>query len=186
MGITDFLKPHGRSSAVNFMTGRIFSLSNALTLLRAPLAFCFLSSSVPLRVSALILAMFTDFMDGYLARKNKTTSQFGAILDPIMDKFFVFFALSVLFTEHKIALWQACAMLSRDFFLCLFAIYLSLGRLWNTYKYKSIRWGKISTFLQFVLLLGLTLGYTFPNIVFIFFIIAGCLAFIQLFKLRTS
>lgn len=167
------------------MIRRIFSLSNALTLLRAPLAFCFLSENVSLRISALILAMLTDFMDGYIARKNQTTSQFGAVLDPLMDKFFVFFVLSILFTEDKIKLWQACAMLSRDFFLCLFAIYLSLGKLWNTYKYKSIQWGKISTFLQFILLLGLTVGYTFPNIIFILFIITGSLAFIQLFKLRT-
>lgn len=167
------------------MIRRMFSLSNSLTLLRAPLAFCFLVESIPLRVSALLLAMLTDFMDGYVARKNQTTSQFGAVLDPLMDKFFVFFALSVLFTESKIELWQACAMISRDFFLCLFAIYLSLGRLWNTYKYKSIQWGKISTFLQFILLLGLTLGYTFPNFIFILFIVTGTLAFIQLFKLRT-
>jgi CDP-diacylglycerol---glycerol-3-phosphate 3-phosphatidyltransferase len=168
------------------MITQMFCLSNVLTLLRAPLAFTFLIESVPLRLSALFLAMVSDYMDGYIARKKQTTSQFGAILDPLMDKFFVFFALSVLLTEGKIELWQACAMISRDFFLCVFAIYLSLCRLWNNYKYKSIQWGKISTFLQFALLISLTIGYRFPNFVFVFFIITGSLAFIQLFKLRTS
>jgi CDP-diacylglycerol--glycerol-3-phosphate 3-phosphatidyltransferase len=164
----------------------IFTLSNTLTVLRAPLAFLFLFDSVPIRLTALFLAMLTDSIDGYIARKNKTTSQLGAILDPIMDKFFVFFALSVLFLEGKIALWQAGAMLTRDFFLCLFAIYLSIFHLWSNYKYKSIRWGKISTSLQFIILIGLTAGYTFPPLVFVLFILAGSLTFAQLLRVQAS
>lgn len=165
---------------------RMFTLSNILTLLRAPLALFFLMDNTFLRLSALFLAMFTDCIDGYIARRNQTTSQFGAILDPLMDKFFVFFTLSVLFSEGTIELWQACSMIARDFFLCLFAIYLSLFHLWDNYKYKSIPWGKVSTSLQFIILIGLTAGYTFPNFVFILFILTGSLAFIQLLKLRAS
>jgi CDP-diacylglycerol---glycerol-3-phosphate 3-phosphatidyltransferase len=165
---------------------RMFTLSNSLTMLRAPLAFLFLMDSIPVRLTALILAMFTDCIDGYIARRNHTVSQFGAVLDPIMDKFFVFFALAILFTEGRIEIWQAGAMIARDFFLCLFAMYLSLFRLWNNYKYKSIQWGKISTSLQFVLLIGLTAGYSSPNFVYILFILTGSFAFVQLLKLRTS
>ena len=162
----------------------MFNLSNFLTLLRAPLAFLFLIENIPVRLLALLLAMFTDCMDGYIARRNRTDSQLGAILDPLMDKFFVFFALSILLKEGKIEIWQACAMIARDFFLCLFALYLSLCHLWNNYKYKSIQWGKISTSMQFIILIGLTIGYTFPNFVFILFIFTGSLAFIQLLKVR--
>ncbi|MBS0628208.1 MAG: CDP-alcohol phosphatidyltransferase family protein [Verrucomicrobia bacterium] len=165
---------------------RMFTLSNILTLLRAPLALFFLMDSIPIRLSALILAMFTDCIDGYIARRNQTASQFGAILDPLMDKFFVFFTLSILFSEGKIELWQACSMIARDFFLCLFAIYLSFFHLWDNYKYKSIPWGKVSTSLQFIILIGLTAGYTFHNFVFAIFILTGSLAFIQLLKLRAS
>ncbi len=165
---------------------RMFTLSNTLTILRAPLAFLFLIESTPIRLLAIFLAMFTDCIDGYIARRNQTASQFGAILDPIMDKFFVFFTLSVLFIEGKIELWQACSMIARDFFLCLFAVYLSFFQLWDNYKYKSIQWGKISTSLQFIILIGLTAGYSFPNFVFIIFILTGSLAFIQLLRLRTS
>ena len=165
---------------------RMFTLSNTLTILRAPLAFLFLIESTSIRLTALFLAMFTDCIDGYIARRNQTASQFGAVLDPIMDKFFVFFTLSVLFAEGKIELWQACSMIARDFFLCLFAVYLSLFQLWDNYKYKSIQWGKISTSLQFIILIGITAGYSFPNFVFIIFILTGSLAFIQLLRLRTS
>jgi phosphatidylglycerophosphate synthase len=130
--------------------------------------------------------MFTDCLDGYIARKRRTTSQLGAVLDPIMDKFFVFFVLSILFQENQISLWQVCAMLSRDFFLCIFALYLSLFHLWDNYKYKSIWWGKINTSLQFFLLMGLTLGFSIPSAVYTLFILTGCLAFIQLLKLRSA
>ena len=164
----------------------MLNLSNLLTFLRAPLALVFLSHNVCARLFALLLAMATDYMDGYIARKTKTTSQFGAKLDPLMDKFFVFFVLSILFIEGKIELWQALAMISRDFFLCLFALYLSFCHLWGVYKYGSIRWGKISTTLQFLILISLTLGYTHPSIIYTIFILTGSLAFVQLLQRKPS
>ncbi|MDC8920125.1 CDP-diacylglycerol--glycerol-3-phosphate 3-phosphatidyltransferase [Metamycoplasma hyosynoviae] len=39
-----------------------------------------------INVSLFILAMFTDWIDGYYARKTKTISVFGKIFDPIADK----------------------------------------------------------------------------------------------------
>ena len=35
------------------------------------------------------LAAMTDWLDGYLARKLKQTSKFGAFLDPVADKLIV-------------------------------------------------------------------------------------------------
>lgn len=57
---------------------------------------------------ALILfyfASFTDWLDGYLARKYNAVSQFGEILDPIADKIlivFIFFGLAVTLTNYLI------------------------------------------------------------------------------------
>ena len=39
------------------------------------------------------LAGFTDYLDGYLARKYNATSQLGEILDPIADKMLIIFLL---------------------------------------------------------------------------------------------
>jgi len=166
----------------------MFSLSNSLSFLRAPLALLFLAESTTLRLIAIVLAILTDSIDGYLARRNQSVTQFGAILDPAMDKFFVFFALGVLFIEQRIALWQACAMLSRDASLCLFGLYLGISKKWQAYQCQSIRWGKITTALQFLVLIGLVLNIPIPWYVFVLFILFGVLAFFELcrIKLKTA
>lgn len=162
----------------------MISVSNGLSLLRAPLAFLFLSESIAFRIAAIILAMLTDSIDGYLARRCKSVTRLGAILDPTMDKFFVFFALTVLMSEGRLELWQGCAMISRDFFLCVFGIYLSLAGHWESYQFRSIRWGKVTTALQFLILIGLTLGATFPTFMYAIFVVFGLLAFLELYKIK--
>jgi CDP-diacylglycerol---glycerol-3-phosphate 3-phosphatidyltransferase len=159
---------------------RMLSLSNGLSFSRAPLAFLFLIDNTPLRVTAIILAMITDSIDGYFARRSCSTTRFGAILDPAMDKLFVFVALTVFLLKGKLLLWQAGAMISRDFALCIFGAYLLLSKKWKTYQCHAIRWGKITTASQFLILIGLTLNFSFPTFIYIFFIISGVFSFLEL------
>lgn len=164
----------------------MFNLSNSLSLLRAPLAFLFLFENSTIRLIAILLAMLTDSIDGYLARKWHTATRFGAVLDPAMDKFFVVFCLGVLLSEHCLAPWQGLMMISRDFALCLFGLYLSLSGLWQSYEFRAIRWGKITTALQFVVLIALTLGYTIPWYLYASFVAFAGLALIELFQFKKS
>jgi CDP-diacylglycerol---glycerol-3-phosphate 3-phosphatidyltransferase len=160
----------------------MLTISNSLSLMRAPLAFLFLSESTTLRALALFLAAFTDSIDGYLARRSKSTSKFGAVLDPVMDKFFVYFVLSVLLLESKIFLWQIAFMLCRDIFFFIFGIYLWITSKWNSYEIHAVKWGKITTALQFIVLLGITMGLYIPWFIYPFFILFGFLAFMELVK----
>ena len=50
------------------------------------------------------LAAFTDWLDGYLARRLNQTTPFGAFLDPVADKLIVVAALAVLIGHHG-SLW---------------------------------------------------------------------------------
>ena len=72
------------------------SLPNLLTLLRIMLIPVFiivfyLPFNGAHSVAAIIfaLACFTDWLDGYLARKLQQMSPFGAFLDPVADKLIV-------------------------------------------------------------------------------------------------
>ncbi len=161
-------------------------VSNALSLIRAPLAFVFLQQDPFLRMVAVFLAMLTDSIDGYIARKTHSTSLFGAIIDPLMDKFFVYFALLVFLQENALPLWACLAMVSRDFFLIAHGAYLHYSNKWKTYKFQSVRFGKITTALQFLVLGGLTLGYTFPQGLYMIFIVFGIFAFMELLAISVK
>lgn len=128
--------------------------------------------------------MLTDSIDGYLARRSQSTSLFGAILDPVMDKFFVFFALSIFYAEGKIHAFSMAAMLSRDFFVFLYGLFMIGWRKSTQIRFRSIRWGKISTALQFVVLMGLTIEIVFPWHFFALFIAMGLLAFWELLQVH--
>ena len=162
------------------------NLSNSLSLLRAPLAFLFLLENPTVRLLAILLAMLTDSVDGYLARRSQTVTRFGAVLDPAMDKFFVAFCLGVLVSEGNVEIWQALTMISRDFALCLFGLYLSLSGLWQSYEFRAIRWGKVTTALQFIVLVFMTLKYPISTYLYAAFVVFATLALVELFQFKKS
>lgn len=156
------------------MVLRMFVFINVLSSLRAPLALFFLQESVALRTTALLLAMITDMLDGYLARLYKATSKFGAILDPVMDKFFVFFVSGVFLASGEMLWWQMVMLVFRD--ICLFT--LGIYMWWRgraRWECRSVMWGKICTFVQFGVLMALCLKFVVPWYVFISFVVLGLL-----------
>ncbi len=59
------------------------------------------SEATETRLTLIGLAAATDFLDGYIARRARLTSRWGALLDPIADRVFVLTAVSTfLFTGH--------------------------------------------------------------------------------------
>ena len=164
----------------------ICTLTNFLSFLRAPLALLFIIDNPISRCVIIVLAMITDFLDGYLARRWNMTSQVGAFLDPLTDKFFVILAAIILIQEGKLELWQALTMISRDFAVLLFGIYLSIRGFWSRFKFQSIWSGKIVTTLQFLVLLALIFNYSISPYFFIIFIGLGLLALIELFSIKRN
>jgi CDP-diacylglycerol--glycerol-3-phosphate 3-phosphatidyltransferase len=157
----------------------IFTPPNFLSCLRGPLALAFIIDHPFYRSLVIVLAMLTDSLDGYLARRYRMTSQLGAFLDPLMDKIFVFTVSLVLIAEGRFEIWEAFTLISRDFAVLIFGLYLALKGHWS-FQFRSIWSGKITTTLQFFVLLGLTFQYTIPVYVFYIFILLGVLALCEL------
>ncbi len=160
---------------------KMFTIPNLLSLLRIPLAFLFLKDDIYWRLTALVLAMLTDFFDGYLARRNNWQSRLGTLLDPLTDKFFVFMVLFALIDENRLSYWEAGAMLCRDLSVIVFGIYLALRGYLARYQFRAIWCGKVTTTLQFMVLLALTMGYEVSGVFYGSFIFLGILALAELY-----
>ena len=100
----------------------IINLPTILTLIRVilviPLFVLIFFDNLPAKILTLaffIVASVTDFVDGYLARKNKQVTDLGAFLDPLADKMLVNLAFLVLVYLNVIPLWVFAVILVRDF-----------------------------------------------------------------------
>ncbi|MBW8750803.1 MAG: CDP-alcohol phosphatidyltransferase family protein [Propionibacteriales bacterium] len=95
---------------------------SALRLLGVPL-FLWLVLGPEADVLALLLLMvsgFTDWLDGYLARRLNQTSKLGEILDPVADRLYILAVVVGLALRDIIPWWVALILPARDAFLwCL-------------------------------------------------------------------
>ena len=76
----------------------IVNILNAITLSRILCAiliylFLYLESHYLVALLLFCIASFSDFLDGYIARKTNSVSVLGEILDPIADKLLIVFVL---------------------------------------------------------------------------------------------
>ena len=81
----------------------VLTLPNWLTLLRValiPVFVILLLDPTPVMVQWAVyifcIAAVTDYLDGFIARRMRSVSDFGKLLDPLADKILVFSALIML------------------------------------------------------------------------------------------
>ena len=97
------------------MRRSLVTLPNTVSLSRVLLALAFVLVPNPwARVILIVVAGLTDFMDGWLARHEKTESTAGALLDPLADRIFVFAAISTYLVEGQLTTGQYFLFLTRD------------------------------------------------------------------------
>jgi cardiolipin synthase (CMP-forming) len=74
----------------------------------------------------IVLSAFTDYVDGYLARKWRQISRLGQLLDPIVDRAFIVSLLAALALRDLIPWWFAGLLIARD--LVMFVVMSVLKR----------------------------------------------------------
>lgn len=62
-----------------------------------------------------VVASFTDYLDGKIARKNNLVTTFGKFIDPLADKLLVMSALLILQELALIPMWAVLVILTREF-----------------------------------------------------------------------
>lgn len=111
------------------------------------------------------LASWSDFLDGYLARRRGITTPLGKLLDPLADKLIVMGALVMLAAatrEPRVPAWLVVVIVGRELAVTgLRAIAVSEGIV-----LAADELGKYKTIFQMFALHGLLLHYTFFGIDF--------------------
>lgn len=158
----------------------LFTPANLLTMSRAAAAFAFLSESSVVRITAVVWAGISDMLDGWIARRMGQDDGFGAALDPIVDKFFMFFAVVVLLMENKMGSYEMTALFARDIMVLVFGLYLALTGHWRSWTLRAPRLGKIFTGLQLLVLLTLCLNAAPPSYTYELFYLLGSLMLVEL------
>ncbi len=104
----------------------VFGLPNILTLSRLGflpfvLYFLWMGTATGDRLALLfmLLASFTDFLDGLFARKLNMTSQLGRLLDPLIDKLSVASVMLLLAMKKGLPAWFVAIVIGRDLFILL-------------------------------------------------------------------
>ena len=101
------------------------------------------------------LAAVTDWFDGYLARKLKQSTAFGAFLDPVADKLIVATAL-LLITHSYASIWvtiPAILLLAREVYVSALREWMGQQGLQDSVKVSFM--GKAKTTTQMLALIGL-------------------------------
>ena len=61
-----------------------------------------------------IFASITDFLDGYIARRDNLVSNFGKFADPLADKLLVLTALILLIEMNQVSAWIVAIIVARE------------------------------------------------------------------------
>ena len=152
----------------------ISNMLNAITLSRI---FCailiylilFLESNYFLALFLFIVASFSDFLDGHLARKTDSVSVLGEILDPIADKLlivFVLIGLSINLDSFLIGFISAI-IISREIWVAALRDINSRNN--ESDKTKVTFLAKTKTAIQMLAILMYLFGLTLNSMMILFF-----------------
>ncbi len=152
----------------------ITTMLNALTLSRILCAiliylFLYLESQYLIALLLFGIASFSDFLDGYVARKTNSESVLGEILDPIADKLlivFVLIGLSINLDSFLIGFISA-VIISREIWVA--ALRDINARNNQSDKTKVTFLAKTKTAIQMFAILIYLFGLTINSMVILFF-----------------
>ena len=145
------------------------NLPNKLTMLRVIMipffvVFMLMDGMVSARYIALalfVVASFTDFLDGNIARKHNLVTNFGKFMDPLADKLLVCSALICLIETGQLPAWYVIIIIAREFIISGFRLIASDNGIVIAASY----WGKFKTVSQMIMIILMILNIPALSIV---------------------
>ena len=136
------------------------NVPNVLTVFRillVPVLVAVLLSTLPeadlLAAIVFVVASMTDALDGWIARRNRSVTTFGKLMDPLADKLLVTSALVSLVALDRLQAWVAMVIIAREFAVT--------GQRQLAMEHGEVihasAWGKVKTAAQIAMVLVLIL-----------------------------
>ena len=99
--------------------GRLFLTALFVAIMSIPdqllKSFHLLDYRITIAILFFLIASLTDFLDGYIARKLKLVTDFGKLMDPLVDKILTSAVFIILTKENMIPAWITITIISREF-----------------------------------------------------------------------
>jgi CDP-diacylglycerol--glycerol-3-phosphate 3-phosphatidyltransferase/cardiolipin synthase len=143
--------------------GPFLSLPNAISMSRLVLAVAFVVvNDARARVGLIGAASLTDFLDGWVARRQHSVSHWGALIDPLADRAFVVTAVCVYLIGGAITTVQYFILISRDLMTAIGFIVARSVPMLRPIAFRARTLGKTVTVLQLITLVAVL---AIPNVV---------------------
>jgi CDP-diacylglycerol--glycerol-3-phosphate 3-phosphatidyltransferase len=141
------------------------NVPNVLTVLRillVPVLVVALLDQTPngdlLAAIVFAVASMTDAIDGWLARRRRSITTFGKLMDPLADKLLVIGALLTLVSLGRLAAWVAMVIIAREFAVTV----LRMAASQQGVVTPARALGKVKTVMQVAMVFALILGGSSP------------------------
>lgn len=108
------------------------------------------------------IASATDFLDGYLARRDHLITDFGKFMDPLADKVLVAAAMLIMVQMGRIESWAVLIIITREYAISIIRAIAAA----NGTVIAASGGGKIKTVLQMSALILLLLSVPYAEIMF--------------------
>ena len=148
-------KKHSLKESIQTYFVDIWNVPNVLTMLRLALIPVFVAlyctGHEKWALITFLVASFTDFLDGHLARKWNMVTDFGKFADPLADKLLTTVAFIYMMRDGVCSPVVLCIILAREFAvsgLRMVAAGAKDGRV-----IAANMWGKVKTVLQMLTIL---------------------------------
>jgi phosphatidylglycerophosphate synthase len=144
------------------------AIPNLLSLLRLALGVVFPWLPPEWRLSVIVIAAFSDLLDGAISRTLHAASTTGRVLDPVADKVFALSVLATLLVSGELQLWEAALVSFRDLAVLVGVVLLALVRGRSVLKnLPPTVLGKVTTAAQFVFFVALLLNPKLAAAIFV-------------------
>ena len=130
---------------------KILTLPSSISILRIflaiPTVFYLYNDNPGAAAALMVFSYVTDILDGYIARKTNTITEFGKAIDPIADKIYVAALIIAMVSKGLVPMWFVILVIAKDIIIMIGVI---LVRKKINAVLPSNYWGKSAVLLTII------------------------------------